>query len=72
MNQNSNFQRGQTAIKCLMGLAAILCIIALLVEGNGTTSSFSVYAAVTAVVTVVATAASVVTTASAANSGCET
>ena len=55
MNQNMNFQRGQTAIKCLMGLAAILCAIALLVEGRGTTSSFSVYAAVTAIVCIVLT-----------------
>ena len=55
MKQNMNFQRGQVLIKCLMGVAAALCAIALLVEGRGETSSFSVYAAVTAVVCIVLT-----------------
>ena len=56
MKQNMNFQRGQTAIKCLLGLGAILCVIALLVEGGGSAGSpFSVYAAVTAVVCIVLT-----------------
>jgi len=56
MKQNSNFQRGQTAIKCLLGLAGILCILALLIDnGKATPSGFSLYAAVTAIVCIVLT-----------------
>ena len=59
MKQNVTFEMARNIIKCLLALAAAMCVIALIINDNG--SPFAVYAAIIAVGCIVAVLFLVVT-----------
>ena len=52
MKQNVTFEMAKNIIKCLLAVAGVMCVIALIIGEDG--GSFSVYAAVIAVVCLLA------------------